>query len=139
MSVRITTSVSGIDRSIEMLRRLKREEPAMPATAILAGAVSILAASEAIMPRRSGALAASGRIETWSEGSKNGATISYGEGVRYAVYAMFQRRTRRGPYNRTPPGQADALFVAARKLQAGIEASIRLAIELAIRRIESSG
>jgi hypothetical protein len=137
VDIRITTSVTGADRSIEMLRRLKHELPYAPKSAIKAGAVSILAASEAIIPRRTGELASSGRAEFWSQGDTTGATISYGRGVRYAVYAMFQRRTRRGEYKRTAPGQAAALFVAVDRLKAQIEASIRLAVEAAIRRIES--
>jgi hypothetical protein len=116
---------------MEQFRRLGRELPEAPALAIRAGAEAILAEANLTMPRRSGTLASTGRVETWTQGDTHGATILYGGGIKYTPYAMFQRRN----YRRTPPGEAYALFKAADRLRAGIEASFRLAVDATIARI----
>lgn len=133
MNVSISASISGVDRSMNELRRLKRELPGAVAPALKSGGDSILAASNAIIARRTGALAATGRVDTWNQGDTYGVTVSYGAGIRYAVYAMFQRRN----YKRTPPGEAYALYKAADRLRMGIELNIRLAVDAAIARITS--
>jgi hypothetical protein len=92
-----------------------------------------MAATDSIIARRTGALMASGEVEIWSQGDSHGATVTYGRGISYAVYAMFQRHN----YKRTPPGEVDALFKAAKFLGPGIQFNMRLAVDALVRRIES--
>jgi len=117
----------------DRLERARSELARRPAEALVAAARRTLDATEPTVPRRTGALAASGRIVgPRITGNRISVSIRFGgPGIRYVGVAYGAQNVRRPPtrlnpqtkvpYTRTPPGEAKWTSMTAFRLAGEIE------------------
>jgi hypothetical protein len=134
MAVRVTVETSGLREMQASLDRAIADLPLAGQAELAEGAIAVFAASEAVVPRDKGGLAATGRI-TPIEG---GYEVAYGGGpISYAAITHWAQRTRHGdrryPYTIHPPGEHAWLWRTGARLGPGIQRRVIAAVERAAR------